>query len=42
MVTKAWNAGELFGDREDVVAAVKAAIDNAPYDCWRCEKLKAE
>ena len=43
MATKAWNAGELSAEeREDVVAAVKAAIDDGALECWRCEKLKEE
>ncbi len=42
MATNGWKAGNLTGDRGDVVAAVKKATNRAAWRCWRCEKLKSE
>jgi hypothetical protein len=42
MGTNTWKAGDVAGDREALMSAMKYAIEFSPEDCWRCEKLKAE
>jgi hypothetical protein len=36
-----WNSGEIAGDREEFLAAIRHAIKGAPYDCPRCDRMMA-
>jgi hypothetical protein len=36
-----WNNGEVAGEREEFLAAIRHAIKGAPYDCPRCDRMIA-
>jgi hypothetical protein len=42
MGTNAWKAGDVSGERDEFMSAIKEASEFAPDVCWRCEKLKDE
>jgi hypothetical protein len=35
------NNGEVAGNREEFLAAIRHAIKGAPYDCPRCDRMVA-
>jgi hypothetical protein len=37
-----WDNGEIDGEREEFLAAIKHAIKGAPYDCPRCDRMMAK
>jgi hypothetical protein len=39
MATISWKNGEMDGTRQDVMEAVKEAIEEGPIECWHCVKL---
>jgi hypothetical protein len=39
--TDRWNNGEVAGDRDEFLAAIRYAIKGAPYDCPRCDRMVA-
>jgi hypothetical protein len=40
--TDRWNNGEIDGEREEFLDAIKHAIKGAPYDCPRCDRMMAK
>jgi hypothetical protein len=40
--TKRWENGEIHGEREEFLDAIKYAIKGAPYDCPRCDRMMAK
>jgi hypothetical protein len=40
--TNRWENGEIDGEREEFLAAIKHAIQGAPYDCPRCDRMMAK
>ena len=40
--TNRWENGEIGGEREEFLAAIKHAIKGAPYDCPRCDRMMAK
>lgn len=40
MATNKWKAGELFGDREDIMEGVKDAIDQSADECPVCSDFR--
>jgi hypothetical protein len=39
--TDRWQSGEIDGDREEFLNAIRHAIKGAPYDCPRCDRMMA-
>jgi hypothetical protein len=37
-----WENGEIDGEREEFLDAIKHAIKGAPYDCPRCDRMIAK
>jgi hypothetical protein len=42
IATNRWENGEIDGDREEFLDAIKHAIKGAPYDCPRCDRMMAK
>ncbi len=42
MGTTRWEKGEIDGEREEFLDAIKHAIKGAPYDCPRCDRMMAK
>ena len=40
--TNRWENGEIDGDQEEFLGAIKHAIKGAPYDCPRCDRMMAK
>jgi len=40
--TNRWENGEIDGEREEFLDAIKHAIKGAPYDCPRCDRMMAK
>jgi len=40
--TNRWESGEIDGEREEFLDAIKHAIKGAPYDCPRCDRMMAK
>jgi len=40
--TNRWQNGEIDGEREEFLAAIKHAIKGAPYECPRCDRMMAK
>lgn len=40
--TNRWNNGEIDGEREEFLNAIRHAIKGAPYDCPRCDRMMAK
>ena len=40
--TSRWENGEIDGEREEFLDAIKHAIKGAPYDCPRCDRMMAK
>jgi hypothetical protein len=40
--TNHWQNGEIDGEREEFLDAIKHAIKGAPYDCPRCDRMMAK
>jgi hypothetical protein len=40
--TNRWENGEIDGEREEFLGAIKHAIKGAPYDCPRCDRMMAK
>ena len=36
-----WNNGEIDGEREEFLNAIRHAIKGAPYECPRCDRMMA-
>ncbi|MGA7806917.1 hypothetical protein [Bradyrhizobium sp.] len=39
--TNRWENGEIDGEREEFLAAIKHVIKAAPYECPRCDRMMA-
>jgi hypothetical protein len=39
--TDRWQNGEIDGDREEFLNAIRHVIKGAPYDCPRCDRMMA-
>jgi hypothetical protein len=37
-----WENGDVDGEREEFLDAIKQAIKGAPYDCPRCDRMMAK
>jgi hypothetical protein len=40
--TNRWENGEIDGEREEFLDAVRHVIKSAPYDCPRCDRMMAK
>jgi hypothetical protein len=40
--TSRWQNGEIDGEREEFLNAIRHAIKGAPYDCPRCDRMMAK
>ena len=40
--TDRWKNGEIDGEREEFLHAIRHAIKSAPYDCPRCDRMMAK
>jgi hypothetical protein len=40
--TNRWENGEIDGEREEFLDAVRYVIKSAPYDCPRCDRMMAK
>lgn len=40
--TKRWENGEIDGEREEFLDAIKYAIKGAPYECPQCDRMMAK
>jgi hypothetical protein len=40
--TRRWENGEIDGEREEFLDAIKHAIKGAPYDCPLCDRMTAK
>jgi hypothetical protein len=40
--TNRWRNGEIDGEREEFLNAIRHAIKSAPYDCPRCDRMMAK
>jgi hypothetical protein len=40
--TNRWQNGEIDGEREEFLDAIRHAIKGAPYDCPRCDRMMAK
>jgi hypothetical protein len=40
--TDRWNNGEIDGERDEFLTAIRQAIKGAPYDCPRCDRMMAK
>jgi hypothetical protein len=40
--TNRWENGEIPGEREEFLDAIKHVIKGAPYDCPRCDRMTAK
>jgi hypothetical protein len=40
--TDRWKNGEIDGEHEEFLDAIKHAIKSAPYDCPRCDRMMAK
>jgi hypothetical protein len=40
--TNRWENGEIDGEREEFLDAIKHAIKGAPYDCPKCDRMMAK
>jgi len=40
--TNRWKNGEIDGEREEFLDAIKHAIKGAPYDCPQCDRMMAK
>jgi hypothetical protein len=40
--TNRWNNGEIDGEREEFLNAIRHAIKGAPYECPRCDRMMAK
>ena len=40
--TSRWENGEVEGERDDFLDAIRHAIKSAPYDCPQCDRLMAK
>jgi len=40
--TNRWQNGEIAGEREEFLDAIRHAIKGAPYDCPRCDRMTAK
>jgi hypothetical protein len=40
--TNRWENGEIAGEREEFLDAIKHAIKGAPYECPRCDRMMAK
>ena len=38
---RGWQNGEICGEREEFLDAIRQAIRAAPYDCPRCDRMTA-
>jgi hypothetical protein len=37
-----WQSGEIDGERDEFLDAIRHAIKGAPYDCPRCDRMMAK
>jgi hypothetical protein len=40
--TNRWNNGEIDGEREEFLNAIRHVIKGAPYECPRCDRMMAK
>jgi hypothetical protein len=40
--TTRWNNGEIDGEREEFLKAIRHVIKGAPYECPRCDRMMAK
>ena len=40
--TNRWENGEIDGEREEFLDAIRHAIKGAPYECPRCDRMMAK
>jgi hypothetical protein len=40
--TNRWQNGEIEGDRDEFLDAIRHAIKGAPYECPRCDRMTAK
>jgi hypothetical protein len=40
--TNRWNNGEIEGEREEFLNAIRHVIKGAPYECPRCDRMMAK
>jgi hypothetical protein len=40
--TNRWQNGEIDGERDEFLDAIRHAIKGAPYDCPRCDRMIAK
>jgi len=40
--TNRWENGEIDGEREEFLDAIKHVIKGAPYECPRCDRMMAK
>ena len=40
--TNRWNNGEIDGEREEFLNAIRHVIIGAPYECPRCDRMMAK
>ena len=40
--TTRWNKGEIDGEREEFLNAIRHVIKGAPYECPRCDRMMAK
>jgi len=40
--TNRWNNGEIDGEREQFLNAIRHVIKGAPYECPRCDRMMAK
>jgi hypothetical protein len=40
--TTRWNNGEIEGEREEFLNAIRHVIKGAPYECPRCDRMMAK
>ncbi len=40
--TSRWESGEIDGEREEFLEAIKHVINTAPYECPRCDRMLAK
>jgi hypothetical protein len=40
--TNRWNNGEIDGERDEFLHAIRHVIKGAPYECPRCDRMMAK
>jgi hypothetical protein len=40
--TNRWNNGEIDGERDEFLNAIRHVIKGAPYECPRCDRMMAK